>query len=155
MFYIETNVSYIFALHLCAFGRCYIWRTDQRVQFSLKIQDDDGDVDDDDEHEHNEDEDFYGKSFRNKRLESKHYRRNSGSDNGCTGQDFPKYGAPGSVLSGCRWCSLLAHLMMFSNLSQNENAFCTVFGFLLSPNAFYTVFGFVLPQNASLDYIKF
>jgi len=30
-----------------------------------------------------------------KRLESKHHRRNSGSDSGCTGKDFPKYGAMG------------------------------------------------------------
>ena len=35
-----------------------------------------------------------------RRLESKHHRRNSGSDSGHTGKDFAKYGAPGSILSG-------------------------------------------------------
>jgi hypothetical protein len=33
-------------------------------------------------------------------LESKHYQRNSGSDSARTGKHFPKYDAPGSILSG-------------------------------------------------------
>jgi len=33
-------------------------------------------------------------------LESKYHRRNSGSDSGRTDKEFPKYGAPGSILSG-------------------------------------------------------
>jgi len=47
-----------------------------------------------------------------RRLESKHHRRNSGSDSGRTGKDFPKYGAPGSILSGRKWWPLPAHVMM-------------------------------------------
>jgi len=35
-----------------------------------------------------------------------------GSDNERTGKDFPKYGAPGSILSGRKWWPLLAHVMM-------------------------------------------
>jgi len=37
------------------------------------------------------------------RLESKYHRRNSGSNSGRNGKDFPKYGAPGSILSGRKW----------------------------------------------------
>jgi len=55
-----------------------------------------------------------------RRLESKHHRRNSGSDSRRTDKDFPKYGAPGSVLSGCKWWPLLAHVMMSSHFSHNE-----------------------------------
>ena len=36
-------------------------------------------------------------------LESKHHWRNSGSDSRRTGKDFPKYGTPGSILSGSKW----------------------------------------------------
>ena len=55
-----------------------------------------------------------------RRLESKYRRRNSGSDSGRTGEDFPKYGAPGSVLSGRKWWPLPAHVMMSSRFSHNE-----------------------------------
>jgi hypothetical protein len=34
---------------------------------------------------------------------AEHHRRNSGSDSGRTGKDFPKYGALGSILSGRKW----------------------------------------------------
>jgi hypothetical protein len=47
-----------------------------------------------------------------KRLESKHHQRNLGSDSGRTGKDFPKYGAPGSILSGRKWWTLPAHVIM-------------------------------------------
>ena len=47
-----------------------------------------------------------------RRLESKHYRRNSGSDSGYTGKDFPKYGAPGLILSGPKLWPLPAHVTM-------------------------------------------
>ena len=55
-----------------------------------------------------------------RRLESKHHRRNSGSDSGRTGKDFPKYGAPGSILSGRKWRPLPAHVMMSSHFLHNE-----------------------------------
>ena len=55
-----------------------------------------------------------------KRLESKHHRRNSGSDSGLTGKDFPKYGAPGSILSGRKWWPLPAYVMMSSHFLHNE-----------------------------------
>ena len=55
-----------------------------------------------------------------RRLESKHHRRNSGSDSGRTGKDFPKYGAPGSILSGRKWWPLPAHVMMSSHFLHNE-----------------------------------
>jgi len=55
-----------------------------------------------------------------RRLESKHHRRNSGSDSGRTGKGFPKYGAPGSVLSGRKRWPLPAHVMMSSHFSHNE-----------------------------------
>jgi len=54
------------------------------------------------------------------RLESKYHRRNSGSNSGRTGKDFPKYGAPGSILSGRKWWSLPAHVTMSSHFSQTE-----------------------------------
>ena len=54
-----------------------------------------------------------------RRLESKHHRRNSGSDSGRTGKDFPKYSAPGSILSGRKWWPLPAHVMM-SHFSHTE-----------------------------------
>ena len=47
-----------------------------------------------------------------RRLESKCHRRNSGSDSGRTGKEFPKYSAPGSILSGRKWWPLPAHAMM-------------------------------------------
>ena len=54
-------------------------------------------------------------------LESKHHRRNSGSDSGRTGKVFPKYGAPpGSILSGRKSWSLPAHVMMSSHFLYNE-----------------------------------
>jgi hypothetical protein len=37
-----------------------------------------------------------------------------------TGKDFPKYGAPGSILSGRKWWPLPAHVMMSSHFSHNE-----------------------------------
>ena len=55
-----------------------------------------------------------------RRLESKHHRRNSGSDSGRTGKDFPKYGAPGSILSGRKWWPLPAHVMMPSHFLHSE-----------------------------------
>ena len=48
------------------------------------------------------------------------HRRNSGSDSGRTGEDFPKYGAPGSILSGRKWWPLPAHVMMPSHFLHNE-----------------------------------
>ena len=54
------------------------------------------------------------------RLESKHHRRNSGSDSGRTGKDFPKYGAPGWILSGRIWWPLPAHVMMSSHFLHDE-----------------------------------
>jgi len=53
-------------------------------------------------------------------LESKHHQRNSGSDSGRTGKEFPKYGAPGSILSGRKWWRLPAHVMMLSHFAHNE-----------------------------------
>ena len=55
-----------------------------------------------------------------RRLESKHHRRNSGSDSGRTGKDFPKYGAPSSILSGRKWWPLPAHVMISSHFLHNE-----------------------------------
>jgi len=55
-----------------------------------------------------------------RRLESKHDRRNSGSDSGSTSKDFPKYGAPGSILSGRKWWPLRAHVIMSSHFLHNE-----------------------------------
>ena len=51
--------------------------------------------------------------------ESKHHRRNSGSDSRRTGKDFPKYGALGSILSGRKWGPLPAYVMM-SHFLHNE-----------------------------------
>ena len=53
-------------------------------------------------------------------LESKHDRRNSGSDSGRAGKDFPKYGAPCSILSGRKWWPLSAHVIMSSHFLHNE-----------------------------------
>jgi len=55
-----------------------------------------------------------------RRLESKHHQRNSGSDSGRTGKNFPKYGAPGSILSGRKWWPLPAHVVISSHLLYNE-----------------------------------
>ena len=55
-----------------------------------------------------------------RRLESKHHRRNSGSDSGRIGKDFPKYGAPGSILSWRKWWPLPAYVMMSSHFLLNE-----------------------------------
>ena len=55
-----------------------------------------------------------------RRLESKHHRRNSGSDSGRIGKEFQKYGAPGSILSRRKWSPLPAHVMMSSHFSYNE-----------------------------------
>ena len=55
-----------------------------------------------------------------RRLESKHQQRNSGSDSGRTGKDFPKYTAPVSILSGRKWWPLPAHVTMSSHFSYNE-----------------------------------
>ena len=38
----------------------------------------------------------------------------------CTGKDFPKYGAPGSIMSGRKWWPLPAHVMMSLHFSHNE-----------------------------------
>ena len=54
-----------------------------------------------------------------RRLESKHHWRISGTDSGRTGNDFPKYGAPGSILSGRKWWPLPAHVMMSSHFLHN------------------------------------
>ena len=54
-----------------------------------------------------------------RRLENKHHQRNSGSDSGHTGKDFPKYRVPGSILSGCKWWPLKVHVMM-SHFLHNE-----------------------------------
>jgi hypothetical protein len=56
-----------------------------------------------------------------RRLESKHHKRNSGSDSGRTGKDFSKYGAPGLILSGRKWWPLPAHVMMSSHFSHDES----------------------------------
>jgi len=53
-------------------------------------------------------------------VESKHHRRNSGSDSERTGKDFPKYGAPVSILSGRKWWPLPAHVTMSSHFVYNE-----------------------------------
>ena len=55
-----------------------------------------------------------------RRLKSKHHQRNSGTDSGRTGKDFPKYGAPGSSLSGRKWWPRPAHIMMSSHVSHSE-----------------------------------
>jgi len=52
--------------------------------------------------------------------EIKHQRRNSDSDSGRTGKDFPKYGAPGSILSGRKWWPLPVYVMMMSHFLYNE-----------------------------------
>ena len=49
-----------------------------------------------------------------------YHRRNSGSNSGRTGKDFPKYGAPGSILSGRKWWPLPAHVMMSSHFLHTE-----------------------------------
>jgi len=51
-------------------------------------------------------------------LESKHHRRNSGGDSGHTGKYFPKYGAPGSILSGHKWWPLPARYDVVTFLTQ-------------------------------------
>ena len=65
-----------------------------------------------------------GRVYQNKpwtrRLESKHHRRNLGGDSWRTGKNFPKYGAPGSILSGRKWWPLSAHVMMPSHFLHNE-----------------------------------
>jgi hypothetical protein len=53
-------------------------------------------------------------------LDRWNHRRNSGRDTGRTGKDFPKYGAPGSILSGRKWWPLPAHVMMSSHFLHNE-----------------------------------
>ena len=55
-----------------------------------------------------------------RRLQSKHHRRNSGSDSGRTGKDLPKYNTLGSILSGRKWWPLPAHVMMSSYFLHNE-----------------------------------
>jgi hypothetical protein len=35
-------------------------------------------------------------------------------------KDFPKYGAPGSILSGSKWWQLPAHVMMSSHFAHKE-----------------------------------
>ena len=59
-------------------------------------------------------------TINHRRLESKYHRRNSGSDSGPKGKEFPKYSAPGSILSGRKWWPLSAHIMMSSYLLNNE-----------------------------------
>jgi len=53
-------------------------------------------------------------------LENKHHRRNSGSDSWRTGKDFLKYTALDSIMSGCKWWPLPAHVMMSSYFLHNE-----------------------------------
>jgi len=55
-------------------------------------------------------------------LESKRHRRNSGSDSGRTGKDFPKYGVPGLILPGRKCWPLPANVMMSSHFSHKEHA---------------------------------
>jgi len=55
-----------------------------------------------------------------RRLESKHHRRNLGSDSERTGKYFPKYGAAGSILSGRKWWPLPAHVMISSHFLHNQ-----------------------------------
>ena len=55
-----------------------------------------------------------------RRLESKHHRRNSRSDSGPNGKEFPKYGALCSILSGRIWWPLPACVMMTSHFLYNE-----------------------------------
>jgi hypothetical protein len=55
-----------------------------------------------------------------RRPQSKHHERNSSSDSGRTGKEFPKYGEPGSILSGHKWWPLPAHVMMSSHFPHNE-----------------------------------
>ena len=57
---------------------------------------------------------------KHRHFESKRHRRNSGSDSGRTGKDFPKYGVPGSILFGRKWWPLPAHVLMSSHFSHNE-----------------------------------
>ena len=53
-----------------------------------------------------------------RRLESKHQRKNS---SGHTGKNIPKYGGPGLILSGRKWCwPLPAYVMMSSYFLRNE-----------------------------------
>jgi hypothetical protein len=59
-------------------------------------------------------------TMNHRRLEIKHHRKNSGSDSGRTGKDFPKYGVPGSILSGRKWWPLPAHVMMLSHFLHKE-----------------------------------
>ena len=56
--------------------------------------------------------DHWQGSTKHRRIESKHHRRNSGSNSGLTGKEFPKYGAPHSILPGRKWWPLPAHVMM-------------------------------------------
>jgi len=56
-----------------------------------------------------------------RRLESKHHRKKLGSGSGRSGKNFPKYGAPGSILSGRKWWPLPTHVMMSSHFSHNES----------------------------------
>jgi hypothetical protein len=51
-----------------------------------------------------------------RRVESKHIRRHSGSDNGRTGKDFPKHGAPGSIVSGH-----FQHMLRCRHISHTKN----------------------------------
>ena len=55
-----------------------------------------------------------------RRLKSKHRQRDSGSDSRRSGKDFPKYGVPGSILSGRKRWPLQACVMMSSYFFHNE-----------------------------------
>jgi len=57
---------------------------------------------------------------KHRRHESKYHRRNSDSDSGRTGKDFPKHGAPGSILSGRKRWPLAVHVMMSSHFLNSE-----------------------------------
>jgi len=61
---------------------------------------------------------FTKQTTNHRRLESKLHQRNSGSDSGRTGKDFPKYGAPGSVLSGHKCWPLPARYDVVTFLTQ-------------------------------------
>jgi hypothetical protein len=39
----------------------------------------------------------------------------------CTGKDFPKYGAPGSILDGSKWWPLPAHVVLSLHFLHKEH----------------------------------
>ena len=66
-----------------------------------------------------------GRVYRNKprtidALKANITGRNSASNSGRTGKDFPKYGTPGSILSARKWWPLPANVVMSSHFLHNE-----------------------------------